>query len=246
MEDLASIYPPVSEAYNWEMLKQIQQQKDLHSAAALGWGGVVIIGSILFSPLILVGLAPTTATFNGVQKTAQLERVVPTLLEAFEKEGVQVFASLDIEGQQDLDLFVRFPDKTFFAIAIRSKGASKIVFSENVDDLRVKRKGGTASNKWKPHPLQELNDQELWLRKNRRDLFGGSSRDSRRPVVKVLALWGDTKLGLHPESLYSKIGSSSYLVLRKTGTICMLEENQLVSFIRDWRLEQMQQKNNTS
>lgn len=241
----ASIYPPVPELYNWEVWDQIRQQKNLYSAAALGIGGIVIIGYAFFSPFALAGIPPTTATLNLIQKTAQIERVIPTLLEAFEKEGVQVFASLDIGGQQDLDLFVRFPDKTFFAIAIRSKGESKIVFSENVEDLRVKRKGGSASNKWKPNPLQELNDQELWLRKNRRDLFGGSSRDSRRPLVKVLALWGDTKLGLHSEPLYSKIGNNPYLILRKSGAVCLLEESQLVSFIRDWRI-QMQQKSDTS
>lgn len=241
----ASIYPPVPEVYNWEAVKQVRQQRDLYSAAALGFGVFATVGPILFSPLALFGIAPTTATLNIIQKTAQLEQVIPTLLEAFKDEGVQVFASLDIEGQQDLDLLVRFPDKTFFAIAVRSKGESKIVFSENVDDLRVKRKSGSASNKWKPHPLQELNDQELWLRKNRRDLFGGSSRDSRRPLVKVLALWGDTKLGLHSEPLYSKIGNNPYLILHKSGTVCLLEESQLVFFIRDWRI-QMQQKSDTS
>lgn len=241
----SSIYPPVPEIYNWEAWQQIRQQKDKASVAAAGIGLLIIVGGTFFSPLALAGVVPSTPALNLIQKSAQLEQVIPVLLKGFEEEGIQVFASLPVEGQQDLDLFVRFPDKTFFAIAVRSKGRSKIVYSENVEDLRIKRKAGTASNKWKPNPLQELNDQEIWLRKNRRDLFGGSSRDSRRPVVKILALWGETSVGSHPEHLYSKVGSSSYLVLRKTGTICMLQADQLVSFIRDWRIE-LQQRKDTS
>ncbi|HEY9906978.1 MAG TPA: hypothetical protein V6D18_05145 [Thermosynechococcaceae cyanobacterium] len=241
----SSIYPPVPEIYNWEAWQQIRQQKDKASVAAAGIGLLIIVGGTFFSPLALAGVVPSTTALNLIQKSAQLEQVIPVLLKGFEEEGIQVFASLPVEGQQDLDLFVRFPDKTFFAIAVRSKGRSKIVYSENVEDLRIKRKAGTASNKWKPNPLQELNDQEIWLRKNRRDLFGGSSRDSRRPVVKILALWGETSVGSHPEHLYSKVGSSSYLVLRKTGTICMLQADQLVSFIRDWRIE-LQQRKDTS
>ncbi len=170
-----------------------------------------------------------------------LSRVVVTLLDTFEDQGVELIPRLTIPGQGSLDLFARFPSKHLFAIALRSQGKSTIFYNEADSALKIRRhQGGRGLNQWTPDHVQRLSDQEYWLRGNQIDLFGKSSRDKRRPLVKLLVLTGQTRLGKHSEHLYANIVNQKVLLLRKRASVYVLEEEQLTDFVKAWLAPQPQ------
>jgi hypothetical protein len=78
-------------------------------------------------------------------------------------------------------------------------GDAEITFKEANETLYVRRKDKGAK-KWQPDPLLELSDYQTWLRNNRQQ-FGISSKEVRKPLVKVLVLSGGTKIKQHQEHL---------------------------------------------
>lgn len=234
----SSIQPTSTPVYvsNREALLQLERERDWLSRIC-GVVGSGVAMSAVYSPVIsLAGLPPMAILLKWLQKVSQIYLSMGPLLDAFEPQGVEIFPRLQIPEQESLDLFIRFPNKQFFTIALRSMGKSTIVYNEKTEALYVRyQRGGL--KQWKPDPLLQLADQEVWLRKNRRDLFGGSSRDVRRPVVKILALAGETRLGNHLEHMYETINEQKFVCVRRKFTTTVLEKEQLVSFIRAWQAQ---------
>ncbi len=169
---------------------------------------------------------------NPQQKVGQVLEILSLILHQFQREGVQIIPLLEVPGHQPVDLFVKFPSKEFLIISMRSLGEAKVFFRAEKEALYIRRtKGSRGLKQWMPDPLRELREQELWLRKNRRDLFGGSSRDSRRPLAKVLVLWSPTKLGEHKEDLYDTIGDEKFVTIRKSGTTTLVPKEEILEFI---------------
>lgn len=234
----SSIQPTSTPVYasNREALKQLERERDWLSGICGVLGSGVAVSAVYSPAISLAGLPPMAILLKRLQKVSQIYLSMGPLLEAFEQQGVEIFPRLQVPEQESLDLFVRFPNKQFFAITLRTMSKSSIVYNEKAEALYVRyRQGGLKP--WKPDPLLQLADQEVWLRKNRRELFGGSSRDVRRPVVKILALAGETRLGKHSEHLYETISEQKFVCVRRKFTTTVLEKEQLVRFIRAWQAQ---------
>jgi hypothetical protein len=217
---------------NLKKFKQLERKREILQmlSLAVGFGGIG--GLTIFNPSILVTLPPLTWLLGELQTTSQRFLLMKELLENFKDEGIQIEVGLQIASDvRPIDLFLRFPDKEFILVQNRSLGNSKVFFNEKIEALQFIRKGG-GLKKWEPDPLAELAVQEKTLRKTRRDLFGGSSKDQRRPLAKLLVLWNETRLGEHDEQTYDTIKENRFLTIRKIGTAAIVEKEQAVEFIR--------------
>ncbi|MBD2088337.1 hypothetical protein H6F67_00405 [Microcoleus sp. FACHB-1515] len=223
-----------------EKLRQRRYWLTILSAGAVGAGGFA--GFATLNPLLLAPVLTSLSLVGGdLQGTSQKFLLMSDLVEAFEEEDIAIEVGLKLDELPDIDFFLRFPDKEFVLIKIRSLSASTIFYSEEREVLRfVKKQRGIKS--WQPDPLIEIAQQERWLRKHRPDLLGGSSRDKRRPLAKLLVLWTDTTLGEHPEHLYVTMDDQKFLTIRKMGTTTIVEKDQVVSFIRGYLASRRSQK----
>jgi hypothetical protein len=226
--DLDSITLPI---HNREALQQLELEKDHLSIVSNAVGVAAACSGIFVNSAGFLILAAAYRPLIRLEKVARLIKVMNILLEHFESQGVQIFPSLQVPDNQPLDLFVRFPQKAHLLISIRSKGDAEIVFKEENETLYVKRKG-KGSRYWKPCPLVELGNYTNWLNKNRQ-LFGISAKEVRNtPLAKVLALWHPTKIDEHNEHLYSTISEIKLLVLRRKGTSFVIQEEDVINFIK--------------
>lgn len=184
-------------------------------------------------------IAKANSVLSGIplQRWKKLMQICPNmenLLQEFEAEGVEIFPEIKT-GRGDLDLFMRFPVKQYFAIALRAVGHAAITYREDKEALYFKYlKGAKGVKRWNIDHLKDLSDQEFWIRKNERELFGGSARDVRRPLTKILVLTGETKLGNNAEHLYLDIGGAKVLSIQQKSITYVVEETELGHFIRHW------------
>lgn len=224
---------------NREAFKQLEQEREhlVNGAYAL----IAVMGAItvLFRPLLVLATLPSWRTLlTQLQKTSQICLNMEPLLDEFEERGVIITPRLEVPENGSLDLFVRFPSppKAVFAIGFRSNGESTIFFNEQKESLSFRRKRG-GFKAWEVDLFRRFALQEFWLRKNRQNLFGQSSRDKNRPVVKLLVLTGKTKLGKHSDHLYIAIGNHKVLSIRNRVSLFVMEESQLIPFIKAWLAE---------
>ena len=218
-----------------QALIALEQEDRLLSAVYYSLGSLLAAGTVFFSPSGVLTLPPMWLLLRRIHKVNQIRRSMTALLDTFKDQGIDIIPRLEIPGQSSLDLFARFPSKQLFAIALRSQGKSTIFYNEADEALYIRRQqGGRGLNLWTPDHVQQLSDQEFWLRGNQSDLFGKSSRDKRRPLVKLLVLTGQTRLGKHSEHLYAMIGNQKILLLRKRASVYVLEEEQLTDFVKAW------------
>ncbi|MBD2092367.1 hypothetical protein H6F67_21185 [Microcoleus sp. FACHB-1515] len=220
---------------NQAKLRQLEQERDRLSlaCAAAGLGGIA--GFILLSPLFtaMAALPALSSLLGELQTTSQRFFLMTELMEALEDENVAIEIGLKPEGLREIDFFLRFSDKEYVLIQIRSLGDAKVTYNEEREALRFRKKGG-GSKTWEPDPLFELAEQERWLRRQRYDLLGQSARDRRRPLAKLLVLWQETVLGDHPEHLYVTMDDQKYLTIRKMGTTALVTKEQVIDFIRGY------------
>lgn len=223
------------ERENRAKLEELEQRRELLTifSYALGAGGIA--GAVMFSPAILglAALPPLGSLLGALQTTSQRFLLMTDLLAAFEDENVAIEVGLKPEGLREIDFFLRFPDKEYVLMQIRSLGEARVTYNEEREALQFRKKGGGLTV-WKPDPLSELARQEQWLRKEQPELLGTSSRDRRRPLSKLLVLASATTLGDHPEHLYDTIDDQKRLVLRKFGTANIVTQDQVVDFIRGY------------
>ena len=216
---------------NREMLQQLEKERESLSAQCLLLGTGMILGMAFWNSGMALALAPLAVLVKRLQKVSQLIKIVGDILDKFESLGVELFIRLDVPNYQPIDLFVKFPTKDFVLLSIRSLGDCKIVYNEKTKALYAKRQKGKGLRQWKPDPINELCEQEFWLRKYRRDLFGGSSKDSRRPLAKILVLWQLTKVANHAEHLYAIMDGQKFLCIRNKGTVSIIPSEKIINFI---------------
>jgi hypothetical protein len=226
---------------NREILTRLEQERSLTEKFCYGSGVVMLTGMAIANPLVTVGSLTTFGiSLRKLQKLSQLLMAGTAIVDAFEHEGVEIFPQIEVPNCQPVDLFIRFfPSKEFLLISIRSLSGATVVYNEAIETLQVRRKN-KGLKKWEADPLSELSDQELWLRKNRRDLFGGSSNDARRPLAKLLILTGETKFRDHSDSLYREINDEKFFTVKKKGTISIIADDQIVPFIRAYLAQRQQ------
>lgn len=225
--------------HNQAVLKKLKRRQEWLQFLCyfLVFGGAA--GFTLFSPSLLVALPPIAALLGRLQTTSQRVILIEQLIESFQEEGVKIHSGISLEDAREIDIFVSFPEKEFLLIQNRSLGNSKVFYNERIEALQFLRKGGGLKT-WEPDPLVELAIQEKTLRKSRRDLFGGSSKDQRKPLSKLLVLWGETKLGDHSKQMYETMGG--FLSIRKIGTANLVEHGQVINFVRAYRAYRRSQK----
>lgn len=216
---------------NRQALRQLEQERNELTRYCYGVGLGLIAAGWFNSLWLGIGLSALVIPLKRLKKVSQIYLNMGRLLEAFEEQGVEIIPRIAVPEHGALDLLVKFPSKVFFAIALRSQGQSTIYYKEQEEALyRRYHKGGLSP--WKPDHLYQLGEQEFSIRKHQRSLLGKSAREVRRPVVKVLVLTGQTRLGKHSEHLYAMIGSQRVVLLRKRASIYVLEESQLIDFIK--------------
>lgn len=235
--------PFISEFLEKEMDLELETQKDLYSVGAFVVGMLTAVGVVYVTWLAVLGLIPMSFMLEKVERAVKLlkrqelgqkheERIITTLREQFEQRGIEIFHSVPTPSRY-LDIFVKFPTKEFFAISVWSLGEGKIGYSEKDGILRFRKKSGGLEKYDNPNLIQELIDQEWDLRKTKRELFGQSSRDSRRRLVKVLLLAHPSQIKQHEEHLYHELNEQKFLLIRaEKGSVYVMTENQLVSFIK--------------
>jgi len=221
--------------HNEPALEMLREAKDYASTQALAAGGAALATGGIVHPFgwVLFGLAykPLVVT----QKLARLEKLGTLLFDEFKSLDVQVFPVIPVEDNNPIDLFIRFPRTTHLFISIRSIGDREVVYNEAREALQLRKKDKNGLTTWKPCPLLELADYEKWLNKNR-DLFAMSSREATKtPTAKVLALWPPTRAASNlNEHLYSSVGSMRILALRRKGTMFVIQEGEVIEFVRAW------------
>jgi len=221
---------------NRQAWEQLEQERERLTSGCSGAGISFLTGVALVNPILLFGSLPLLGVAGTqLQKTSQIYLNMGRLLDAFESQDVIITPRLSVPENGSLDLFIRFPNppKAVFTIGLRSNGESTIFFNEQKESLCLRRKRG-GFKAWQVDLFRRFALQEFWLRKNRQDLFGQSSRDKNRPAVKLLVLTGKTKLGKHAEHLYAKIGEQKVLSVRNRVSLFVMEEEQLIPFIQAW------------
>lgn len=227
---------------NLESLQQLEDEKDhLSTVAITTFTTGFVAGLALFSTAWLFMLFAWRPTVR-LEKVSRLIRLINEMLEAFEEMQIETLPLLKVPNYQPIDLFVRFPGKEFLLFAIRSYGDSTVVYNEAKQALYHKRvKKGLSQ--CKPDPLVDLVEQEFWLRKNRKGLFGMSARASRRPMAKVLVIWKPSRLYEHHEHMYAKLGDQKFLFIRREGGACyVIYRDQVISFIRAYLAQRRSQE----
>ncbi len=227
---------------NQAALKRLEEEDSWLTTAYSAAGSVVAATVFVPEPVtklsgFLTGMVGGSLLLKRTQKINSILRNAKALDEAFKEQQLQIFPDLPVPERGRLDMLLKFPippRKTLFAIALRSQGKATIFYHEQKQSLYVRQdKGGLKL--WKPDHIEQLALQEFWLRQNRQqELFGTSHRDKNRSVVKLLVLTGQTKLGQHNEALYTNVGDQRVLLLRRRSSIYVLEEKQLLLFIKAW------------
>ncbi|QDZ41578.1 hypothetical protein FRE64_16520 (plasmid) [Euhalothece natronophila Z-M001] len=232
-------YPPIGEFDNDQALNQLKKERNKQVLKAiLNYGGAIsslwlnTMFSVVFS--ILGG--------NKVKEIATLSHMIhimETLLEHFEDDGIEIIPKVkvpkDVATVNQIDLFVRFPQKIYFAICHRKMNDSIITYREDKETFYIRRVNNRGKNIWKPDPSDYIPECFRWLQKNERSLFGGKSNDTRKPSVRILLLMGETKINKHhPPHLYGQVGDEKFLWIKKQGrgTLTIIEEDRLVKFIK--------------
>ena len=227
---------------NQAALQRLEEEDSWLTTAYSTAGAVDATTVLLPKPVMevggfLTGIVGGSLLLKRTQKINSILRNARALNEAFTEQQIQIFPDLPVPERGRLDMLLRFPvppHKTLFAVALRSQGKATIFYHEQKQSLHVRRDRG-GLRLWKPDHIEQLALQEFWLRQNRQqELFGSSYRDKRRSVVKLLVLTGQTKLGQHDDSLYTNIGDQRVLLLERRSTIYVLEEKQLLLFIKAW------------
>jgi hypothetical protein len=224
-----------------EFKRLVEEDRWLSNAYAAASGALVATIAIP-EPVtklgsLLVGTVGVNLVLKRTQKINNILRNGRALNEAFTEQEIQIFTDLPVPDQGRLDMLVKFPlppKKAVFAIALRSQGKATVFYNEQKESLYV-RTSGSGLKPWKPDHIERLGIQGFWLRQNRQEeLFGTSSRDKNRPVIKLLVVTGETKIGQHSDHLYTEIGDQRVLLLQRRSSIYVLKEGQLLPFIKAW------------
>lgn len=226
-----------------ELVKDVVQDESEHlqdfwTRTCLGVGSITLIGSLFSSGIGLAGVGLMLYFLTRVKDQVERRR-----LEAIRRIADQIDArfpdakiTLQIpiaDAPRPLEMFVELPEKRFFLISIRVPGKGKVFYNQQREVICFQRDGKSGVTRYKkPDLIEQAKENEHWIRKNRRDLFGGSSRDARRTAVRVLVFAQPTQLRSVSEHLYDNVASLKVPYIRNSkGTIYILLEEQVCDFL---------------
>ena len=216
-----------------EILQELEQRQVLLEAG-YAVSGVTLIGGVLTAnPIVAAsGAVGAGVAAKEIQKNTQIRKAVRAISEAFNDSEVEILKEIAVPEHGSLDLLAKFLlAKVNFAIALRSQGKMTVNYRKDKEALYRRTKNGGLSQ-WKPDHIQRLGEQEFWLRKYQNTLLGSSTKQRSRPIIKLLVLTGETRLGNNPEDLYVTMGTEKVLKISRRVTVYILEEKQLVSFLK--------------
>ena len=226
---------------NQAEFERLEEEERWLTAAYTAAGGALAVSVVIPEPVTKLGslLAGTVAAgwvLKRIQKINSILRNAKELDKVFADQQIQVFTNIPVPDQGRADLFIKFPlppKKALFLASLASSGKATVIFHEEKAALYIRNK--KKWKPWQPDPIERSARQEYWLRHNRQaEMFGTASRDKYRAVVKLLVLTGETKIGQHSEPLYTQVGDQRVLLLQKRSSIYVLEESQLLPFIKAW------------
>jgi len=226
---------------NQAEFKRLEEEDRWLDAAYTAAGGAMAASVVVPEPVTKLGsfLAGTVAAGLVLRRTQKINSILRNgkgIAETFADQQVQVFTDVSVPDQGRADLFIKFPlppKKALFLVSLASLGKATVFFHEEKESLYIRDK--KKWKPWKPDPIERAARQEYWLRQNRQaEMFGTSSRDKYRAVVKLLVITGETRIGQHSDSLYTQIGEQRALLLSRRSSMYVLEESQLLAFIKAW------------
>jgi hypothetical protein len=245
-EKLESELDPETRAYlrNKEELAAITKESDDYTWLMVG---VSISEMLLLAILVGTGFAALSIPFKygeyklleKAQELGQIKRVMSALIDEFTDEGIEIFPCLDIEGFSSVDIFIRFPTKKFFMVSLQDIGKNTLFHNSNkVDEspkelLYLKNANGRWK-KFKSKKLDILPEQEKKLRKQHKTFLGGSSRDVKTGIIKILGICGkDAKITRNfPVTLSETTEGKRFYLAQKNPSIFVMREEEIIDFIK--------------
>lgn len=201
-------------------------------------GGTTLIGGAFFSGIWLVGLVFLSYILDKVGAEVEQRKfeAICRIADKIEARFPDAKITLQIpigESPRPLEMFVELPEKKFFLISVRAPGKGKVFYNEQREVICFQREGKSGVTRYKkPDLIEQAKENEHWIRKNRRDLFGGSSRDARRTAVRVLVFGKPAQIRPFSEHLYDNVASLKVPYIRNSkGTIYILLEEQVCDFL---------------
>jgi hypothetical protein len=238
--------PTKPRLHNWEAVHQLERERERSSQLVAGIGVAGCAVGAIAAPGFLL-LAAAYRPLIRVTKLSRIIEVMRLLLEEF-GDQIQIYPCIEVPGAEPLDLLVIAPEQAYLLISIRSKSKkedSKVIFNEANETLYTKHKR-RGLRKWLPCPLVELSDYHAWLNKNRREFDISANAIRRYPVIKALVLWKPMEIDRHGEHLYSKMGETTTLSLSRKGTALVIEQDEVLSFIKGCLTEPRSEKQPTT
>ena len=204
---------------NWALVEQIDRSigasvllygfissGSLTFLVAGGWWMIAILGSLhqIYSRLF------------QISKLTNIKKVLTSILEDFKDENdLKIYGCIEVDKEEALDLFATFNKKANFFISVRSKGKSKLFYDAEKDWVYGKRRR-KSRQKWRSHPIEEIQNYVRWISKNRQ-LFNLSSRQiSKTPYARIVAICKPTEIADHEDKFYSIINGEKVLTINKT------------------------------
>jgi hypothetical protein len=232
----------ITHVENKEKLEAIMGKENTLTKDCLATGLASTLIRLTFTPGFSAVCIPIDyAAFKLLEKAQRLQQVknlMHRLLEKFEGEGIEIFPCLELENLDCVDLFIRFPTRYFFMVSFQFIGKNTLFYSKNAavesqkDGLYLRNDNGRRK-KFKSEKLNLLPAQERHLRQQYKNILGGSNKDTKSAILKILALCGkDAKLTSNfPSWLTEKNESGNYYFAQKNPSIFVMREEEVINFI---------------
>jgi hypothetical protein len=175
------------------------------------------------------------------QRLGHIEQLMKKLIEEFSEEGIEIFPRLNIEGLDYIDLFIRFPSKTFFVVSLQNIGDNTLFYSMHRARSSGKQRGGLylksskgSSRTFRSKKLDLLPEQEKSIRKQYRDILGGTAKDARSGMNKIIAICGkEAKMTNNfPSELTEKHEGRKFYLAQKNPGIFIMRDEEITDFIK--------------
>jgi hypothetical protein len=233
---------------NQEKLANIKKEGSEKTKSGFTLATVSVLTSLVLSTgFAAIGMPIGYTAYSlleEAQRLQQIENLMTALMAAFKDEDIEIFYDLPIKDPDPnksscIDLFVRFPNRKFFMISLQAIGRNTLYHS-NKADLEKQRYGlylrSTKGRRkdFRPKKLELMPDQEKCLRQQHRDILGGSSKDAKSGIVKILGLCGkEAKLdSSFPEELTERINGKRFCLAQKNPSIFVMRDKEIIGFIK--------------
>jgi hypothetical protein len=233
---------------NQEQLSNIETKEKEAAKLAFRLGTVgTLISLVLSTGFAAIGIPIGYAAYillEEAQRLQQIKDLMTALIATFQDDGIEIFPCLEIyatdsEESSFIDIFIRFPNKKFFMISLQAIGRSTLLHS-NKQDLEQRHYGlylKTFKGKrkdFRPQKLAMMPEQEKYLRKQHKEIFGGSTKDARSGVIKILGICGKEAKISHtfPKEFTEKINGERFYLAQKNPSIFVMRDQDIIEFIK--------------